>query len=802
MVENYFKIAWRNLKKDKQFTILNLLGLSTGLACVLLIYLWVHDELMVDKFNEKDSRLYQVIKTAPSSDGTIATYETTQGLLAQEMAISYPEIEYAVPVRKEGDLGILSVNKKNIKASWEFAGGNFFDVFSYQLLEGSKNNVFANKYGVLLSEQTALKLFNTTKNLIGTTFTWDGGGEFNGTYSIAGVFKNPPTNATDQFDLVFNYSLYAEKEIGGQGDISNWASNSVLTYLILKEGTGISTFNKKIKDFTRAKIQSLKGSGDLVKYEGDIFVQKYSDKYLHNHYENGKIAGGRIQYVTLFSVIAIFLLAIACINFMNLSTAKAAGRIKEVGIRKVIGAQRKALIAQYMGESLLMSFLSIVIALFIASLLLPAFKSITGKELSISFGPGFLFTITGIALITGIFAGSYPAIYLSGFKPAMVLKGEFSGTTGETFIRKGLVVFQFTISVVLIISVLTVYAQMQLIQTKNLGYNKDNIIHFSAEGKLKKNLTTFLSEVKKMPGVVNVSAMNGDLVGHTAHSGSGIDWEGKDPNTGIEYYGVSGDYGFMETLGLQMKEGRSFSPQFGSDSLSVIFNEAAINAMGIKNPIGKTVSLWGKNKQIIGIVKDFHFESLYKKVGPAFLEYSTDNETVLIKIKAGAENKTIAALDNFYKQFNLGLPFEYRFLDNDYQAMYASEQKVVVLSRYFVTIAIIVSCLGLFGLTAFTARKKQKEIGIRKVIGATVTSITFMLSKDFLKLVLVALLIGFPLSWWTMHQWLQGFAYRAPLSAATFMTAGVSIVTITIITISFQSIKAALMNPVKSLRTE
>jgi len=801
MLKNYFTIAWRNLVKQKQFTVLNLLGLSTGLACVLLIWLWVNDELHIDKFNEKDSQLYQIIKTSPNSDGTIATHETTQGLLAQEMAKSYPEIEYAVSVRREGELGILSIDEKHIKARWQFAGKDFFNVFSYPLIEGNKNNVLANKYGVLISDKLALKLFNTTKDIIGKIITWDAGGEFNGSYKITGVFQAPPSNASDQFDLIFNYSLYVDKEVGGMGDISNWGSNSVLTYLVLKNGTNIKKFNAKIKDFTKAKMKSLGVSEYWLKWEGDIFVQKYSDKYLHNHYENGKITGGRIEYVRLFSIVAIFILVIACINFMNLSTAKAAGRMKEVGIRKVVGAPRRMLVLQYMGESMLMSFLSLVIAIVIASLLLPAFKEITGKELSINFNLSFILSGLCIAIVTGIIAGSYPAFYLSGFKPVMVLKGKLNTSSGESFIRKGLVVFQFTISIVLIIAVIIVYQQMKLVQTKNLGYNKDNIIRFSSEGKLHDNQEAFLAEARKIPGVTAASAMSGDLLGSASHSGGGIHWDGKDPNLGIEYYGVTGDYGYMELLGLKMVGGRSFSKEF-ADSSSVIFNESAIAAMGIKNPIGKTVSLWGTKKQIIGIAKDFHFESLYKKVGPAFLEYSSQNETILIKIKAGTEKETIAKLENFYKGFNQGLTLDYKFLDEDYQAMYSSEEKVAILSKYFATIAIIISCLGLFGLTAFTAQKRQKEIGIRKVVGASVNNITMMLSKDFLKLVLIAVLIAFPLAWWAMNGWLKNFAYRVNISAAVFLIAAASIIFITLLTVSFQAIKAAIANPVKSLRTE
>jgi len=802
MIKSYLKIAWRNLVRDRQFTLLNLIGLSTGLACVLLIYLWVTDERSVDRFNENDNRLYQVKKTAPNGDGTISTWDVTQGLLAQSMAADFPEIERAVSVRKEREMGVASAGDKHIKASWQFADKDYFHIFSYHLLQGNKSNAFDGKYSVLISEPLALKLFNTSNNIAGKTISWDHSGEFNGTYTISGVFQAPPSNATDQFDMVFNYALFAEKEVGGMGDISNWGSNMSQTYLLLKKGIDADKFADKIKGYTKSKIKQLYGTGGAYEWEGNLILQRYSDRYLYNNFENGVQSGGRIEYVKLFSVIAIFILVIACINFMNLSTAKASRRIKEVGIKKVVGASRRSLILQYMSESIFLAFLSLIISVAIVALLLPAFREITGKNIALHLDSNLIISILIITVVTGLIAGSYPALYLSGFRPAIVLKGKFNTSAGESWVRKGLVVFQFSISVILIVSVIIVYQQMKLIQTKNLGYNKDNIIHFANDGNLRKGLNTFLAEVKKLPGVVNASSLEGNLLGQAGHAGGGITWDGKDPNLGIEYYGVGVDYNAIELLGLKMKEGRAFSTAFGSDSLKVIFNESAIAAMGLKNPIGKIVSMWGKPRQIIGVVSNFHFESLYKKVAPFFFYYKPDNRDVLVKIKAGKEKETLAQLEQFYKRYNQGLPFEYKFLDDDYNMLYASEQRVSVLSRYFAAITIIISCLGLFGLAAFTAQKRQKEIGIRKVIGASVSNIVIMLSKDYMKLILIALLIAFPASWLMMNKWLQSFAYRVHINGFVFAAASVSIIFITLFTISFQSIKAAIANPVKSLRAE
>ena len=804
MFKNNLKIAWRNLVKDRQFTFLNLLGLSTGLVCTLLIYLWVNDELHVDKYNEKDGQLYQLFKNVPNSDGTIFTSENTQGLLAKSMAADLPEIAYAVSVKKEGQLGVLSSGDKHIKAKSAFVDSNFFNVFSYHLIEGDKKNMVPDNSGVLLSDKLALKLFNSTHNIIGKTILWDRGTKFGGLYKVSGVFESLPSSATDQYDIIFAYNLFIEKETGGMGDVSFWGSNMAHTYLVLKNGTNIDQFNKKIKDYTKDKIRSLYANNDMIKYEGDLFAMRFSDVYLHNHFDNGVLSGGRIVYVRLFSIIAIFILVIACINFMNLSTAKASRRLKEIGIKKVVGATRTSLVFQYMTESLVMSFLSLVIAAGAIVLLLPAFNQIAGKQIVFNFSSNIILSVIGITFITGLIAGSYPALYLSRFNAVSVLKGKLKTSVSELLVRKGLVVFQFTLSAVFIVAVLVVYKQMNLVQTINLGYNKDNIIEFASEGNLRKNPDAFFDEVKKIPGVIDAASMEGDFLGNPGHSGGGISWEGKDPRLGIEYYGIGVSYNCMEMFGLTMQEGRSFSAAYGADSTKVIFNESAIKAMGLKDPIGKTVSLWGKKNQIIGVVKDFHFQSLYNKVGPFFLYYSpaAENNDIVVKIRAGMEKQSLADLENIYKQYNQGLPFEYKFLDESYQKLYASEQRVASLSGYAAVLAIIISCLGLFGLAAFTAQKRQKEIGIRKVVGATAASVALLLSKDFLMLVLIAVLIAFPLSWWAMNEWLHSFAYRINIGAGTYIIAALSIIVISVITVSFQSIKAAVMNPVKSLRSE
>ena len=801
MLQTYFKIAWRVFLKDRQFTLLNVIGLAIGLACTLLIYFWVNDELNIDKFNQKDSRLYQVLKNAPNSDGSVSTYETTQGLLARSMRVDLPEVENSVSVRKERGMGVLTLEDKHIKANAEFVGNEFFDVFSYKLIEGNSNKPFEKHDGILISDKLALKLFNTTSGLVGKALTWDHGDNYNGVYAISGVFQSPPANATDQFDVLFSYELYAQKEAGQSGDISNWGSNSVYSYVVLKEGTDIAAFNNKVKEYTKLKMKGM--SEGMIKWEGNIFLQRYSDRHLYNKFDNGVLTGGKIEYVRLFSIVAAFILIIACINFMNLSTAKASKRLKEVGIKKVAGATRWTLAYQYMTESFLMVLMSLIVAAAFIILAIPAFRQITGKDLTLAFDAKLIVSVVLISIITGIVAGSYPAFYLSGLKPSLVLKGQQKTSFSEIFVRKGLVIFQFAISIILIVAVCVVYKQMNLIQTKNLGYNKDNIIRFATEGKLRGNLPGFISGVKNLPGVVAASSMDGDMTGHYSQGGGMISWEGKSPaqGEGVRFEGLDMDYGMMELLDLKIVDGRRFSNAF-ADSSSVILNETAVAAMGLKHPVGRTITVWGKKRQIVGIIKDFHFESFHTKIPPFFLRPSQDNANMFVKIKAGAERETLARLESFYKQYNMGLPFQFTFIDEDYQALYASEERIQGLSKYFAGIGIIISCLGLFGLASFTAQKRRKEIGIRKVIGASVNGLTLMLSIDFLKLVTIACLVAFPLAWLLMNNWLNGFAYRTDIGAGVFLIVGASVVVIALLTVSSQAIKAALTNPVNSLRSE
>jgi ABC-type antimicrobial peptide transport system permease subunit len=792
MLKHNLLIIFRNFKRNKSSFFINLIGLSTGLACALLIYLWVNDEMNFDRFHEKNSQLFQVIQQFQHGE----TLEPTPGPLADAIIAEIPEVEYAVPVTPDF-LGkpTLSNDDKNTKAGFVYAGKDFFRMFSFQLIDGNVNQVLSDKNSIVLSEELAMKLFNTTSNIIGRTLKMKHQ-FFPGAFQVSGIFKRVPLNSSLQFDFVLPFnSIY--DQIPSWAD---WRNNNPNTYVLLKQEANVGQFNDKIANLIERKC------GDSSR---TLFLRPYADKYLYGagaisiSNENGQQAGNRIEYVKLFSLIAIFILIIACINFMNLSTAKASGRMKEIGMKKAVGADRKSLIIQHLSESILMAILSLAVAILIVELLLPQFNEITGKHIALTMNANIILSALGISLFTGFIAGSYPALYLSGFNPVHILKGRFHSSSAELWTRKGLVIFQFVISGILIVSVLVIYKQIEFIQTKKLGYNKDNIIYFDKEGSVTENLDAFLAELKNIPGVVNASSSAFPII-DTKSSTEDIRWEGKALDMISRFNVQFINYDFIDMHGIEMKGGRTFSRDFGSDNSKIIFNEAAIKMMGLKDPVGKSVNMWGIDRQIIGVTKDFHFESLHELVKPMLfiLAPAKQNMRIMVKIKADNEKKTINRLGEFYKKYNPSYVFEYKFLDEDYQAQYVSETRVAVLSRYFAGIAIIISCLGLFGLAAFSAERRQKEIGIRKVLGSSELGIIALLTNDFTKIVLVSILISIPVSYFITKNWLDSFAYRIDLSPWYFVGAGVTTLVIALATVSFQAIKAATANPVEALRYE
>ncbi len=795
MFQHNFLVIYRSFKRFKSAFFINLLGLTAGLTCAFLIYLWVNDELSFDKFHARDAQLFQVMEIS-SEGGKKVVHDGTQGLLGQSMAKDLPEVESAVSMlnlAKHGHRLPFIFEGKSVQQAGIFATHNFFEVFSFKLKTGQSTQLFADRNSIVISEKMAQSLFGSAEAAVGKVLDWEVFGKKRKS-QVSGVFENSPANSTLTFDFVMSYEMCLQ-EVWTNGQ--QWWNEGVQTYLVLKPGTDIPKFNEKIAGFVK-------------NYHPETiftcFVRPYSSAYLYGKYEDGIQTGGRIAYVRLFSVIALFVLLIACINFMNLSTAKASVRLKEIGIKKSIGSSRLNLVAQFLGEAVSMSTLATLMAVGMAAMLLPLFNSVTGKQIALVFSPDMFAITGGVALLTGLLAGSYPAFYLSRFQPVTILKGKMPRSAGEFLARRSLVVFQFAVSLMLIFAVIVVWHQLDFMQSKNLGYDRSNVLYFDKAGAVSQNTETFLSELRQIPGVERASSMQETMVQNAGMGGSstyGIEWPGKTEKDLIDFNVRAVDFEMIELLNLPLAEGRSFSREFSDEKSQLIFNETAIRAMGLKNPVGQKVTMWREQKIIAGVVKDFHLSSLHEPIAPMVFRLSPEEtSTVMVKINAGEEKATLKRLSDFYEKFNPGFAFEFKFLDEAYQAQYVSERRISILSQYFAGLAILISCLGLFGLAAFTAQQRIKEIGIRKVLGASVAGITSLLAKDFLKLVLVAIVIASPLAYFFMNKWLQDFAYRIDIQWWVFLVAGAAAVAIAFLTVSFQSVKAALANPVKSLRSE
>ncbi len=785
MLRHHLLLVYRNFLRAKGYYAINLVGLSAGLACTLLIFLWVSDELGMNKFHEKDARLYEIMEHQKYADG-IMTTTSTPGLLAETLKAEFPEVEYAATTTWVNSF-TLSVKDHNVKAKGWYVGPDYFNIFSFKLVQGNADQVLKDDRSIVISRSLAKKLFNSEEDVLGKTLEL----QHDKSFQVTGVFDDIPNNSSIQFEFVLSFEEFKKDNEW----VTEWGNNGPATYVIFKEGSDPEAFSKKIKTFLTTKNKET---------DTDLFAVHYSDRYLHGRYENGIQAGGRIEYVQLFSIIAIFILLIACINFMNLSTARATRKAKEVGIKKTVGAQRQSLILQFISESLIVTVCSVLFAVAIVYLALPKFNEITDKQIELSVINGkFLLWAAGITLVTGLVSGSYPAFYLSGFRPAAVLKGAVSGSIGELWARKGLVVFQFFLSVILIVSVLVIYQQIKFTQTKNLGYDKSHLIRFGIEGKLRDTRETFLTEVRRIPGVAGATSISAELLGRNNNT-SGLEWEGKDPETNILFENIAVNYGTIELLGVEMAEGRAYSEEFGSDTTKIIFNQAGINAMGMENPIGKHIKLWGEyDLEIVGVVKDFHFQSLHEQVAPMFFRLSPRNTwNMMVRLEAGRENEALEGIQKVYTSFNPGFAFEYQWQDQEYGKLYAAEQRVASLSFAFATMAVLISCLGLFGLATFTAERRTKEIGIRKALGSTSTNIVVLLSADFTKMVLLSIALGLPVSYWLLKQWLVRFAFHIELGIGYFALAGGLALLIAWLTVASQAIRAANVNPVNCLREQ
>lgn len=780
----HLRITLRSFLRRKFSSLINVIGLTVGLTCAFFICLWVQDEFSIDKFHEKDDRLYQVMSLQTFASGKSVS-SGTPGLLGESLKDDFPDVRYSTTTTWLHS-ALLSHDKTFLREEGYHVGKDFFNIFTYPLIAGDPNTVLTDRAFICISRDLANKFFGNVENAIGKTIRYAEDRDF----TVSGVFENVNKKSTYLFDFVLPLQDFLDRAAWA----SDWANTGPRTYVVLQDGVNSQATSEKIAGYVKSKVADS---------NADLFLKKYSEQYLQGRYTNGVPDGGRIDYVRLFLVIAVFIMVIACINFMNLSTARASKRAHEVGIRKALGAGRSGLIRQYIGEAVLVSFVSMLLCYMLVTILLAPFNEITGKSIALSLTPELIAISLATVFVTGILAGSYPAFYLSHFRPIQVIKSEIKNSIGEVWARKGLVVFQFTITIMLIVGVVVVYRQIQYVNSKPLGYNQDNIILFTQDGGISDQRETFFNELRKIPGVVHAGGTSHGLLGQVS-SNPGLQWDGKAPDERIVFERFFVDYDFHETMEFQMAEGRWFSKEFATDTTKMIINEAAANVMGFsaEEVIGQQVQLSeGFNLEIIGVLKDFHYMSLHESVKPAYFRIE-DTWTVAARLEAGREEETLAGIKTLYQRFAPGFIFDYAFLDRSYQALYESEKRVGTLSSYFASIAIIISCLGLFGLASFTAERRIKEIGIRKILGATTSNIVMMLSKDFIILVFVAILIALPLSYFFMQEWLAQFAYKIDLSAWIFLGAAVASLAIAWLTVSSQAFRAAIVNPVKSLKSE
>lgn len=792
MIRNYLKIAWRNLVRNKAFSVINVAGLALGLACSMVIFLWVGDEKKVDAFHEKGSLLFQVYERT-LYEGKWSTGYHTQGLLAEELKRVIPEIQYASACEyaaRPGTQNNFEAEGKTSKMTGLFVDTDFLLMFSYPVLTGRAGDALNRPDVIAISRKMADIFFDSPEKAIGKTIRFENKEDL----QVTAVFEDIPSSSTQQFDFLRSWTDFKKQNQW----VNNWGNTSMSTFVQLVKGADAVRVEGEIRDFIyryKSKVE-----GEMV----ELGLQPYTERYLYSTFRDGYIAGGRIEYVRIFTAIAVFILVIACINFMNLATARSIKRAKEVGLRKVIGAARGTLIGQFIGEAVLLTFFSLLVALAMVLAVLPVFNTITGKSLSMPLtDPVFWSGVTGLVMITAFIAGSYPALFLSSLKPVKIFNGTLKFSTGSVFLRQGLVVFQFVLSVILVTGVIVVRQQMSYIQSKNLGYDRDHFIYIPIEGDLVEKYSLFKNEALTIPGIVGISKMRNTPTVIEHHTSS-IEWPGKDKNALVSFAdGVVG-YDFIKTMKLHLKEGRDFSPEFGNDSASYLLNETAVARMGLDDPLGQTLTWGNRPGKVIGVLKDFHFSSVHHNIDPLIirLDEKWPWGTILVRIQPGKTREAIDGLEKIGREINPKFPFTYQFSDQEFSKLYKSEEVVSRLSNYFAFLAGFISCLGLFGLATFTASQRTKEIGVRKVLGASVADITGMLSAYFLKPVGVALIIAVPVSWYLVTNWLQNFAYKIEPEWWMFAVSSLLIVLIALITVSFQTIKAAMANPVESLRTE
>jgi putative ABC transport system permease protein len=792
MFKNYFKTAWRNLGKSKMHSFINIVGLSIGMTVAILIGLWIHDEVSFDRNFKNYDRIANVIQNV-TNNGEVQTWTNVPWPLANELRNNYgSDFKHVAIGYYIGD-HLLSLDDKKLKKAGGYFGKEAPEIFSLEIVRG--NNKLDDPSSLLLSESAAKAYFGDA-DPINQLMKIDN--QFN--VKVTGVYKDLPHNSTfadlsfmSTWDLIYNNTEWIKTME------DPWRPNAFTLFVQINDNTEFATVSAKIKDAKLKKVNE-----QLAKKKPELFLQPMSNWHLRSEFKNGVNVGGAIQYVWMFGIIGVFVLFLACINFMNLSTARSEKRAKEVGIRKTVGSLRKQLIIQFFSESLLTVVFSFVLSLLFVRLLLPFFNDVANKQMAILWAnPYFWIVSTAFIVFTSLVAGSYPAFYLSSFRPVKVLKGTFKAGRFAALPRKALVVVQFTVSVILIIGTVIVYKQIQFAKARPVGYTRQGLVTLPLNAELHKHFNAIKEELVQSGAIASMAEAGSPTTGIWSSS-SGFGWKGKDPNQSIDFSNVGTSYDYGKTVGWQIKEGRDFSKDFATDTSAVILNEAAVDFINFKNPVGETITWWNKPFTVVGVIHNMVMNSPYDEPRPTVFNLSLDEQNItLAKINPAANVKdALAKVEAVYKKFEKDLSFEYKFADEEYARKFESEERVGKLASFFAVLAIAISCLGLFGLSSFVAAQRTKEIGVRKVLGASVFGVWNLLSKDFVSLVFISFLIAVPVSWYMMNNWLLSYNYRITIGWEVFLLSGSAAIAIALITVSFQSIKAAIANPVRSLRTE
>lgn len=787
MFRNYLKVTFRHLIRHKAFSLINIAGLAIGMACSIFILLWVQNELSYDRFHANLDKIYRITGSAGDFKAAV-----NAAAMPSEIQKRIPGIERTVrlshPSTGVFEYGANKFEEKN----YFYADSTFLRVFSFPLLKGDPNTALNRPDAVLITARTAQKYFGNS-DPVGKILRQDNQQNI----IVTGVLANIPSNSHLQFDIIRPMSALYNVNYDLKNNV--WTNFNFYSYIQLNEKADDS----KLKEMVARMNTIFKEHVQENKMKISFDLQPLKDIHLRSAYQVDLPGHGDIQYVNIFFVIAIFILVVACINYMNLATARSARRAKEVGLRKVVGAARGQLVGQFLGESIITSFVALLIAGAAVWLLLPAFNHIAGKEIVVRPNSGFVAAVAGMALLTGIVSGSYPALFLSRFRPVNVLKGHIKAIGGNIFFRNGLVVTQFVVSIILLAGTAVVYQQLHFIRTMNLGFDKSNLVYMSMRGEMWQKQDALRTELSRNPLTSDFTIVD-DIPVHLTSGVINVKWDGKDPNSQIVFPTLFVSESFFDVFRMQMLNGRGFQNDFKSDTNNLVINETAAKVMGFTaaTAVGKTVSFWDVPGTVIGVVKDFNFKPIQQPIEPMVLKLNRWGGEVVIRTKPGTTEETLAAMEKISTKLNPAYPFSYNFIDQNIANLYQGEQQMGSLFNVFSILAIFISCLGLYGLSAFMAEQRTKEIGVRKVLGASVFNVVYLLSRGFTRLILLAVIIAVPVAWFAINSWLESFAYRIQVSWIIFAGASIAALAIAWLTVSYESMKAAAMNPVRSLRTE